>query len=140
MASCRGGDVVISAADDTPAGDLDEAERFMREMVAANRNWFLGQDRARTLLAEYDRRAQEIERLRGHILDIDAHATPDGDVPDDPGYTTPDPAALIAAAFAYADGTSEANGETPTEVALLDAIADYRAALAGNTTEENPDA
>jgi hypothetical protein len=29
----------------------------------------------------------EIERLRAHILDIDAHATPYGDIPDDPGYT-----------------------------------------------------
>lgn len=29
----------------------------------------------------------EIDRLRAHILDIDAHATPYGDIPDDPGYT-----------------------------------------------------
>lgn len=29
---------------------------------------------------------QETERLRGHILDIDAHATPYGDLPQDPGY------------------------------------------------------
>ncbi|MFC3984931.1 hypothetical protein [Streptosporangium jomthongense] len=28
----------------------------------------------------------EVERLRAHILDIDAHATPYGDIPDDPGY------------------------------------------------------
>lgn len=28
----------------------------------------------------------ELDKLRGHILDIDAHATPFGDLPDDPGY------------------------------------------------------
>jgi hypothetical protein len=27
------------------------------------------------------------DQLRGHILDIDAHATPYGDIPDDPGWT-----------------------------------------------------
>lgn len=29
---------------------------------------------------------RERDRLRDHILDIDAHATPYGDLPDDPGY------------------------------------------------------
>lgn len=29
----------------------------------------------------------EVERLRAHILDIDAHATPYGDLPSEPGYT-----------------------------------------------------
>jgi len=38
------------------------------------------EDRVRELEAEN-------ERLRAHILDIDAHATPFGDIPDDPGYT-----------------------------------------------------
>lgn len=28
----------------------------------------------------------ELDQLRAHILDIDAHATPFGDLPDDPGY------------------------------------------------------
>ena len=28
----------------------------------------------------------EVVKLRQHILDIDAHATPYGDLPDDPGY------------------------------------------------------
>lgn len=28
----------------------------------------------------------EVRRLREHILDIDAHATPYGDIPDEPGY------------------------------------------------------
>jgi hypothetical protein len=30
--------------------------------------------------------AAEVRRLREHILDIDAHATPFGDIPDDPGW------------------------------------------------------
>jgi hypothetical protein len=30
--------------------------------------------------------APELERLRAHVLDIAAHATPYGDIPDDPGY------------------------------------------------------
>ena len=34
-----------------------------------------------------DERDAEMERLRAHILDIDAHATPYGDIPTDPGYT-----------------------------------------------------
>lgn len=29
---------------------------------------------------------EEVDRLRTHILDIAAHATPYGDIPDDPGY------------------------------------------------------
>lgn len=29
---------------------------------------------------------KEVERLRQHILDIDAHATPYGDLPEEPGY------------------------------------------------------
>ena len=33
-----------------------------------------------------DRDAADVARLRAHILDIDAHATPYGDLPDDPGY------------------------------------------------------
>lgn len=33
-----------------------------------------------------DEARAEIERLRAHILDIDAHATPYGDLPDEPGY------------------------------------------------------
>lgn len=37
------------------------------------------------LLAEVDRLRADVERLRQHILDIDAHATPCGDIPDEPG-------------------------------------------------------
>lgn len=35
---------------------------------------------------ELDRLSQENNQLRQHILDIDAHATPYGDIPDDPGH------------------------------------------------------
>jgi chromosome segregation ATPase len=36
--------------------------------------------------AERDEARDEVEKLRGHILDIDAHATPYGDIPDEPGW------------------------------------------------------
>lgn len=38
------------------------------------------------LADELDGLRAEVERLRSHILDIDAHATPYGDIPDDPGW------------------------------------------------------
>ena len=38
------------------------------------------------MFAEIDRLAAERDQLRQHILDIDAHATPYGDIPNDPGY------------------------------------------------------
>lgn len=38
------------------------------------------------LFAELDQLTAELDQLRQHILDIDAHATPYGDIPNDPGY------------------------------------------------------
>lgn len=38
------------------------------------------------LATELEQTRAERDQLRQHILDIDAHATPYGDIPDDPGY------------------------------------------------------
>jgi hypothetical protein len=38
------------------------------------------------LIEERDEAIAERDRLREHILDIDAHATPYGDIPDEPGW------------------------------------------------------
>lgn len=75
------------------AAETTYAEQAERRAVAAQRRASRHSDRAdaeeeswRLIKTERDQLADEVATLRQHILDIDAHATPYGDLPGDPGW------------------------------------------------------